>query len=110
MALKAPLSAVLTAFVCLGSSALAQTAPAPSTPQETRSPQTLPAQTPEQQKAGTQQTAPQNVQSGQAHGSLRISLDEAIQIALKNNHTLKAARTTIQQNEAQEITANLRPN
>jgi cobalt-zinc-cadmium efflux system outer membrane protein len=75
----------------------------------------LPPQTPEQQKApatqqGTLQTSPQNVPSGQAHGSVRISLDEAIQKALQNNHTLKAARTTIQQNQAQEITANLRPN
>ena len=31
-------------------------------------------------------------------------------MALEHNHTLQAARTTIQQNEAQEITANLRPN
>src|ERR1700677_21105 len=111
MALKPAPFALLTAFVCFGPGAFAQTTPAPSTPQETRSPQTLPAQTPEQQKAASpQQTSPQNVSSGQAHGSVRISLDEAVQIALKNNHTLKAARTTIQQNEAQEITANLRPN
>ncbi len=40
----------------------------------------------------------------------RITLDEAIRIALVHNHTLLAARSTIQQNEAQEITANLRPN
>ena len=62
------------------------------------------------EQQGTPQTSPQNIPSGQAHGSVRISLDEAIQKALQNNHTLKAARTTIQQNEAQEITANLRPN
>lgn len=31
-------------------------------------------------------------------------------MAIQHNHTLLAARTTIQQNEAQEITANLRPN
>jgi outer membrane protein, heavy metal efflux system len=31
-------------------------------------------------------------------------------MALKHNHTLQAARTTIQQNQAAEITANLRPN
>jgi outer membrane protein, heavy metal efflux system len=55
-------------------------------------------------------TAPQNVPSGQVHGAVRISLEQAIQMALQNNHTLKAARTTIQQSEAQEITANLRPN
>ena len=43
-------------------------------------------------------------------GPVRITLDDAIQMALAHNHALKAARTTIQQNEAQEITANLRPN
>ena len=41
---------------------------------------------------------------------VRINLDEAIQLALQHNHALQAARTTIQQSEAQEITANLRPN
>ncbi len=40
----------------------------------------------------------------------RISLDEAIRLALQHNHALLAARTTILQNQAQEITANLRPN
>ena len=40
----------------------------------------------------------------------RITLDQAIDLALKHNHNLLAARTTIQQSEAQEITANLRPN
>ena len=111
MALKPAASVVLSAFVCLAGSTYAQTTPAPATPQQTRSPQTLPAQTPEQPKTpSTQQTSPQNIPSGQTHGSVRISLDEAIQKALQNNHTLKAARTTIQQNEAQEITANLRPN
>jgi cobalt-zinc-cadmium efflux system outer membrane protein len=39
-----------------------------------------------------------------------ISLDDAIQMALRHNHNLLAARTTIQQSEAEEITANLRPN
>jgi cobalt-zinc-cadmium efflux system outer membrane protein len=45
-----------------------------------------------------------------APGRVRITLDEAIRIALEHNHSLLAARSTIQQNEAQEITANLRPN
>jgi len=40
----------------------------------------------------------------------RITLDQAIQLALQHNHTLLAAQTTIQQNQAAEITANLRPN
>ncbi len=48
--------------------------------------------------------------SAQFHGAVRLTLDEAIQLALQNNHNLKAAQTTIQQNQAQEITANLRPN
>jgi outer membrane protein, heavy metal efflux system len=41
---------------------------------------------------------------------VKITLDDAIQLALQHNHNLLAARTTIQQSEAQEITANLRPN
>jgi cobalt-zinc-cadmium efflux system outer membrane protein len=43
-------------------------------------------------------------------GSVTISLDDAIQMALQHNHNLLAVRTTIQQSEAEEITANLRPN
>ncbi len=45
-----------------------------------------------------------------AQGPVRITLEQAIQMALRHNHTLQAARTTIQQNQAAEITANLRPN
>ncbi len=40
----------------------------------------------------------------------RVTLEQAIDMALQHNHTLLAARTTIDQNRAQEITANLRPN
>jgi cobalt-zinc-cadmium efflux system outer membrane protein len=40
----------------------------------------------------------------------KITLDEAIRLALQHNHALQAARTTILQNQAQETTANLRPN
>jgi cobalt-zinc-cadmium efflux system outer membrane protein len=39
-----------------------------------------------------------------------ISLDQAIDLALAHNHAIKASRTLILQNQAQEITANLRPN
>src|SRR5271169_1373084 len=39
-----------------------------------------------------------------------ISLDQAIDLALTHNHSLQATRTLILQNQAQEITANLRPN
>ncbi len=40
----------------------------------------------------------------------RITLEDAIQLAIAHSPTLKATRTQIQQNQAQEITANLRPN
>jgi outer membrane protein, heavy metal efflux system len=43
-------------------------------------------------------------------GPVRITLDDAIQMALAHNHALLAARTMIEQSEDQEITANLRPN
>jgi cobalt-zinc-cadmium efflux system outer membrane protein len=39
-----------------------------------------------------------------------ISLDQAIELALAHNHALIATRTLIFQNQAQETTANLRPN
>jgi hypothetical protein len=45
-----------------------------------------------------------------AQAPVKITLDQAIDLALKHNHTLQAARTTIQQSQAAEITANLRPN
>src|SRR5271154_6025994 len=41
---------------------------------------------------------------------VRITLDDAIKLALQHDHALAAARNTILQNQAQEITANLRPN
>ena len=40
----------------------------------------------------------------------RISIEEAIRWALQHNHAVLAARSTILQSQAQEITANLRPN
>lgn len=51
-------------------------------------------------QAGAQQAAP----------VMRLDLDNAIRLALQHNHALQAARTTIPQSEAQETTANLRPN
>ena len=45
-----------------------------------------------------------------AQSKTLISLDQAIDLALAHNHSLKASRTLILQNQAQEITANLRPN
>ena len=42
--------------------------------------------------------------------SEHITLDDALRLALQHNHALLALRSTILQNQAQEITANLRPN
>jgi outer membrane protein, heavy metal efflux system len=50
-------------------------------------------------------SAPQNP-SASAH----ITLDDALRLALQHNYALLALRSTILQNQAQEITANLRPN
>jgi cobalt-zinc-cadmium efflux system outer membrane protein len=70
-------------------------------------------------KAAGAQTSPAQSQSpalpqastlAQTPGSVTISLDDAIQMALRHNHNLLAARTGIQQSEAEETTANLRPN
>ena len=48
---------------------------------------------------------------GQAiNGPVRITLDDAIQLAIKHNHFILAMQTTIQQSEAEEITQGLRPN
>jgi cobalt-zinc-cadmium efflux system outer membrane protein len=44
------------------------------------------------------------------NASTRITLDEALRLAVQHNHALQAARSTILQNQAQEVTANLRPN
>lgn len=48
--------------------------------------------------------------AGRAQNTTLISLDQAIDLALAHNHSIKAQRTLILQNQAQEITANLRPN
>jgi cobalt-zinc-cadmium efflux system outer membrane protein len=48
--------------------------------------------------------------AGSGQNTTRITLDQAIDLALVHNHSLQATRTQILQNQAQEITANLRPN
>jgi len=58
---------------------------------------------------GQQSPAPAP-QTSQPSASARISLDDAIRLALQHNHALQALRSTIQQSLAEEITANLRPN
>jgi cobalt-zinc-cadmium efflux system outer membrane protein len=62
-----------------------------------------------QSPQGSQASAPAAGQLAQKPGAQLITLDRAIQLALAHNHNLLAARTTIQQNEAEETTANLRP-
>jgi hypothetical protein len=42
--------------------------------------------------------------------SVKLTLDQAIQLATERNHGMLAARTTIVQNQALEIQANVRPN
>jgi len=95
MLAKTALFAIPALVVCLASATAAQTSPSP------------PPSAPQNATPGA---APQNTPSGQVHGAVRITMDQAIQMALQHNHNLKAARTTIQQDEALEITANLRPN
>jgi cobalt-zinc-cadmium efflux system outer membrane protein len=53
---------------------------------------------------------PQAKTLAQKPGGVTISLDQAIQMALRHNHNLLAARTVIRQNQEKETTANLRPN
>src|SRR5689334_13968291 len=45
-----------------------------------------------------------------AGGPAKITLDQAIQLAIEHNHGLLAQRTTIVQNQALEVQANVRPN
>jgi cobalt-zinc-cadmium efflux system outer membrane protein len=46
----------------------------------------------------------------QSPPSVRIDLEQAIQMAVVHNHALKAARTEIQQSQSEEITAAIHPN
>jgi cobalt-zinc-cadmium efflux system outer membrane protein len=54
--------------------------------------------------------APASSGGQQTTAAVKIDLEQAIQLAVEHNHTLKAARTTIQQSQAEEITAGIRPN
>jgi cobalt-zinc-cadmium efflux system outer membrane protein len=82
---------ILVFLFLLSESAVAQTPPAQPQPQATPG------------------AAPAAAQLAQSPGAQLITLDQAIQMALEHNHNLLAARTTIEQNQAEEITANLRP-
>ncbi len=65
--------------------------------------------TPAQPPRASQAPAPAADQLAQKPGAQLIALDQAIQLALTHNHNLLAARTTIEQSQAEELTANLRP-
>lgn len=54
--------------------------------------------------------APQAETLAQKPGTVLITLDQAIQMALQHNHNLLANKTVVQQSKAEETTANLRPN
>ena len=56
------------------------------------------------------QSPPQAGALARNPAAVMVSLDDAIRMALEHNHTLLAARTQIQQSQAEETTANLRPN
>ena len=55
-------------------------------------------------------SAPKAETLAQKPGTVLITLDQAIQMALQHNHNLLATRTVVQQDKAEETTANLRPN
>lgn len=63
----------------------------------------------QQSPASTPANTPPQATTVQSH-SARITLDDAIRMALLHNHALQALHSTIQQSLAEEITANLRPN
>src|SRR5215831_3273584 len=48
--------------------------------------------------------------AARAQAPVRIALNQAIDLAIAHNHALKATQTQIQQSQAQEVTAALRPN
>jgi outer membrane protein, heavy metal efflux system len=48
--------------------------------------------------------------AAQVQGPVKITLDQAVQMALQHNHNMLAMMTTVSQAQAEETTANLRPN
>lgn len=48
--------------------------------------------------------------AAQAQSPRRITLEQAIRLALANNPSMRATRSLIPQSQAEEVTANLRPN
>ena len=101
LAAAAVITACVSAFAAGQSQAPAQALAQPSAP----APGQVPAQAP-----GIQLPPAPVPAVPQVPPAAHLSLDRAIELALQHNHALLAARTTIDQNRAAEITANLRPN
>src|SRR5271166_3474256 len=74
--------------------------------QASNSPQTLPPASGTTQMPGI----PKLRTAAPQPPSVVITIEQAIELATKNNPTLQANRTLIYQNKEQEVTANLRPN
>jgi outer membrane protein, heavy metal efflux system len=55
-------------------------------------------------------TASASRAAGQQPPAMKITLDDAIRLAIAHNHSLRAAQSLIEQSQAEEITAGLRPN
>lgn len=70
----------------------------------------LPIVSPGQQTPAPVPAAPATQSPASQPASANVPLDDAIRLALLHNHALLAMRSTILQNQAEEITANLRPN
>lgn len=108
----------LPIFLLAGGTALAQATETGHLAQSAPAMTEIKLEAPQPQQNVGQQTG--NAQSlplpkpstapSQKRPGTQITLEQAIQLAIGNSPTLKAARTQIQQNQAQEITANLRPN
>jgi cobalt-zinc-cadmium efflux system outer membrane protein len=102
---------LLVSLLVVAGNSLAQGGASPPASVPVQSP--APAQSPATQAAPTQplttQTAPPK-SPALPPPAVRITLDEAINLAVTHSHVLKAAESTIQQAQAEEITANLRPN
>ena len=71
----------------------------------------LPAQEAARQSLPSAPNPPRvNASSQSASAPSSITLDDALHLAVQHNHALLALRSTILQSQAQEVTANLRPN
>lgn len=78
---------------------------------QTTIPLSFAAATHGQSTAQSRQTAPAgSSQASTPRPAVLLTMDQAITLALANSPSLNATRSQIQQSQAQEVTANLRPN